>query len=276
MGRCTDFKVAQKFRLVQAPFRIGKERWSWIFQRGIMLGVMLDLADMTEIRVEGKTLFVQSGCVLGQLIDALRKHSKAVPHGDCFGVGAGGHFLTAGWDLILARRYGLGCQSVIGGRMILWDGINIDVDETNHPDLLHAMRGSAAAGSGVVTEIRLRLIAEPASVTWRFTSINRAQLATCVVNNAFANAFNLPRDVSVSFRFYFEPDRLEPVCSFNIVSLLPASETIHHLAQHLGPEDYRSFGMERKISCRFETVASLRLLNRESRDAVRSLVCGTS
>ncbi|KAL5325341.1 hypothetical protein ACEPPN_006466 [Leptodophora sp. 'Broadleaf-Isolate-01'] len=199
-------------------------------------GVMIDLADMTEIRVEGNTLFVQSGCVLGQIIDVLRKHSKAVPHGDCFGVGAGGHFLTAGWDLILARRYGLGCQSVIGGRMVLWDGTIIDVDETNHPDLLHAMRGSAAAGSGVVTELRLRLIAEPAFVTWRFTSINRAQLATCVVKNAFANAFNLPRDVSVSFRFYFEPDRLEPVCSFNIVSLLPANETIHHLAQHLGPE----------------------------------------
>ena len=50
------------------------------------------------------------------------------------------------------------------------------------------------------------------------------------------NAFNLPWDVSVSFRFYFEPDQLEPVCSFNIVSLLTANETIHCLNQHLGAE----------------------------------------
>jgi FAD/FMN-containing dehydrogenase len=139
-------------------------------------------------------------------VDTLARHGKALPHGDCFGVGAGGHFLTAGWDLILARLYGLGCQSVIGGRVVLWDGSIVDVDEKNHPNLLYVMRGGAATGAGVVTEIRLRLIDEPALATWRFTRISREQLGTCVAKNAFANAFNLPREVSVSFRFHFEPD----------------------------------------------------------------------
>ena len=235
-GVAQTLKTLKSFDLYKQLSVSVKSGGHGYFNGASCLGVMIDLANMTEIRVEGNTLFVQSGCVLGQIIDVLRKHGKALPHGDCFGVGAGGHFLTAGWDLILARRYGLGCQSVIGGRVALWDGTIIDVDETSHPDLLHAMRGSAAAGSGVVTEVRLRLIAEPASVTWRFTSIDKAQLATCVLNNAFAHAFNLPRDISISFRFYFEPDRLEPVCSFNIVSLLPVSETIYHLIQHLGPE----------------------------------------
>jgi hypothetical protein len=222
-------------------------------------GIMINLASMTGRRVVGNTLFLEPGCILGQTVHSLATHGKAVPHGDCFGVGAGGHFLTAGWDLILARRYGLGCQSVIGGRVVLWDGSIINVDETNYPDLLYAMRGGAAAGVGVVTEIRLRLIDEPAMVTWRFTSINRAQLAICTAKNAFANAFNLPRDISVSFRFYFEPGQLKPVCSFNIVSLLTTYETIACLNQHLGAE-VTSFVTNDLLAWNEKSLIDLRML----------------
>ncbi|KAI2622462.1 hypothetical protein GGR54DRAFT_598606 [Hypoxylon sp. NC1633] len=199
-------------------------------------GIMVNLGDMTRRRIENDTLFLEPGCLLGQTINALSKGRKAVPHGDCFGVAAGGHFLTAGWDLILARRYGLGCQSVIGGRIVLWDGSVVDVDEKNHPALLHAMRGGAAAGAGIVTEVRLSLIEEPPLATWRFTRINKEQLAICVAKKAYANAFNLPRDISVSFRFHFEPDQLEPVCSFNVVSLLTRDETLRCLNTYLGSE----------------------------------------
>ena len=199
-------------------------------------GVMINLAGMAKRQIVDDVLYLEPGCVLGQTINTLAAHRKAVPHGDCFGVGAGGHFLTAGWDLILARRYGLGCQSVIGGRVVLWDGTVVEVDEKNHSDLLHAMRGGAVAGAGVVTEIRLRLIDEPPTATWRFTPISIEQLAICVAHSAFANAVNLPRDISVSFRFHFEPHQLEPVCSFNIVSLLTIDETLESLKQHLGDE----------------------------------------
>ncbi|EFZ03021.2 FAD-binding protein [Metarhizium robertsii ARSEF 23] len=173
-------------------------------------GVMLNLSAMTGRRVDNNTLLLEPGCLLAGSIDMLAKNQKAVPHGDCFGVGAGGHFLTAGWDLILARHFGLGCQSVVGGRVVLWDGTVLEVDD-NHAELLYAMRGGAAAG----------------------------QLATCIKNNAFANSLGLPRDVSVSFRFHFEPDTTEPVCSFNIVSLLTAEETINILETHLGQEVFR-------------------------------------
>ncbi len=235
-GVAQTLKLLKHYRLYnQLPVSV-KSGGHGYFNGASCSGVMVNLTGMTGRRIVGNTLFLEPGCVLGQTVHSLATHRKAVPHGDCFGVGAGGHFLTAGWDLILARRYGLGCQSVIGGRVVLWDGIVLDVDETNYPDLLYAMRGGAVAGVGVVTEIRLRLIDEPALVTWRFTSINREQLAICVANNAFTNAFNLPRDVSVSFRFYFEPNRLQLVCSFNIVSLLTAQDTIQCLNQHLGAE----------------------------------------
>ncbi|KFG84176.1 FAD/FMN-dependent dehydrogenase [Metarhizium anisopliae] len=106
---------------------------------------MLNLSAMTGRRVDNNTLLLEPGCLLAGSIDMLAKNQKAVPHGDCFGVGAGGHFLTAGWDLILARHFGLGCQSVVGGRVVLWDGTVLEVDG-NHAELLYAMRGGAAAG----------------------------------------------------------------------------------------------------------------------------------
>ncbi|MBO0878846.1 MAG: FAD-binding oxidoreductase [Mycobacterium sp.] len=199
-------------------------------------GVMINLADMTQRRVAGGTLFLEPGCVLGQTINLLAKNRKAVPHGDCFGVGAGGHFLTAGWDLILARKYGLGCQSVVGGRVVLWDGSVIDVDRDSHPEMLLAMRGGAAAGAGVVTEIRLRLIDEPAQATWRFTRITGEQLALCAAHGFFSRSAALPQEVSVSVRFHFEPDQLAPVCSFNVVSLLTAEATVRELRGTLGDE----------------------------------------
>lgn len=199
-------------------------------------GVMINLACMTSRRIQDNVMFLEPGCALGQVLSTLSEHRKAVPHGDGFGVGAGGHFLTAGWDLILSRRYGLGCQSVIGGRLVLWDGSIVEVNEKSHPQLLYAMRGGAAAEAGVVTEIRLRLIDEPSCVIWRFAPITKEQLEICVARNAFSNAVSLPNDISLSFRFHFEPDQQEPVCSFNVVSLLDAHETVRCLNQYLGNE----------------------------------------
>ncbi|KAG9185030.1 hypothetical protein G6011_00021 [Alternaria panax] len=201
---------------------------------GSCSGIMINLGCMANRRIVDNVLFLEPGCILGQLIGTLVDHEKAVPHGDCFGVGAGGHFLTAGWDIALARRYGLGCQSVTGGRIVLWDGSVVDVDEKNHPKLLYAMRGGAAAGVGVVTEIRLRLIDQPPLVSWRFQSLSKAQLEICVAHHAFASAANLPKDISISFRFYFEPDQHDPVCSFNVVSILPVDKTLECLHEHLG------------------------------------------
>ncbi|KAH8846612.1 hypothetical protein MCOR27_003820 [Pyricularia oryzae] len=199
-------------------------------------GLMINLAGMTKRRVAGDVLHIEPGCVLGQTIHTLATAHKAVPHGDCFGVGAGGHFLTAGWDLILGRKHGLGCQSVVGGRIVLWDGTVVDVSEESHPELLHAMRGGAAAGAGVVIEIRLRVMEEPARATWRFTRITRGQLERCAAQGAFRRAYGLPRDVSVSFRFHFEADQVEPVASLNVVSLLSAGETVALVREHMGAE----------------------------------------
>ncbi|QBZ66593.1 hypothetical protein PoMZ_13576, partial [Pyricularia oryzae] len=95
----------------------------------------------------------------------------------------------------------------------------------SQPDLLYAMRGGAAAAIGVVTRIRLRLIDEPPSVTWCFAPIDKTQLQLYVAKKAFANARGLPRAITK-----------DPVCSFNITSLLSAKKITEFLRRYLGPE----------------------------------------
>lgn len=125
---------------------------------------------------------------------------------------------------------------MVGGRIALWDGSIVDVNQQSHPDLLYAMRGGAAAAVGVVTHLRLRLIDEPPSVAWCFAPIDKTQLQMCVTKQAFANAHGLPREITVSFRFHFEPNQPGPVCYFNITSLLSTKETTESLRRCLGPE----------------------------------------
>lgn len=207
------------------------------FNGGTCKDIMVNLSFMNRWRMENHRLVLEPGCLLGPTIDVLAKHRKVVPHGDCFGVGAGGHFLTAGWDLLLTRLYGLGCQSVVGGRVVLWDGQVNEVNEKENKDLLYAMRGGAAAGVGVVTEIRLELQEEPSFVTWKFTPLTREQLEDiCVANRVFENSQHLPNEISVSFRFQYESGEEQRLCSFNIASLLTAEDTVHRLNQVLGSD----------------------------------------
>lgn len=197
-------------------------------------GIMINLAKMDRRYVKDNVLHAGPGCAGAQTVDTLSKNKKAIPHGDCFGVGAGGHFITAGWCIILARKYGLGCQNVVGGRIVLWDGEEVLVNENSHPDLLHAMRGGAAAGVGIVTEVHLKLIDEPDFVTWKWTYLSMPQIKTCVEHNAFRRAQDLPKEITMAFRFFFKPFQLEPICSFNIQSLLSAEETVATVRAVLG------------------------------------------
>ncbi len=130
----------------------------------------------------------------------------------------------------------MGCQHVIGGRVALWDGTLIDVNENAHPDLLWAMRGGAAAGVGVVTQLDLRLLNEPEVATWYYAKITKEQLKICVHNNTFLRGQYLPRDISLSFLMHGGSDQISPLCSVNIYSLRRPAETLKCLQEHLEDE----------------------------------------
>jgi hypothetical protein len=213
-----------------------KSRVHEYFNVGVCYGVVINLGNMIKISIGDDKLNLEPGCLLGQVIHFLKKHRKAVLDGNHFGVGADGHFLATGLDLVLGRSYGLGSQSIVGGRVALWDGSVLEVNETSHPDHLHAMRRGTVAEVGIVTQIHQQLIDEPPKATWLSARIDKEQLKLCVRREVFTKAVNLPLDITVSFRFYFQPPHREPVCSFNIVSLLSIEETIDHLYMHLGYE----------------------------------------
>lgn len=60
-------------------------------------GIMINMLDMDKKIIDGYILSVEPGCILSQIFHLLAQHNKALPHGDCFGVAAGGHFITAGY-----------------------------------------------------------------------------------------------------------------------------------------------------------------------------------
>ncbi|KID96711.1 FAD/FMN-dependent dehydrogenase, partial [Metarhizium majus ARSEF 297] len=215
-GGCQTVKLLQEFKLYDGFTISIKSGGHGYLHRDPSSHpvILLNLGAMTNQYISNGTLVLEPGCLLGQVMHTLATHHKAIPHGDCFGVGVGGHFTTAGWDLMLTRRYGLGCQSVIGGRVVLWDGSVVSVDEHSHPDLLYALRGGAAAGAGVATEIRLRLIDEPKVTTRCNIRLNREQVAVCVTSSLMDKTQNLPLDISPSFKFYYKLDDTEPICAF--------------------------------------------------------------
>ena len=95
------------------------------------------------------------------------------------------------------------------------------------------MRGGAAAGVGITTQLRLRLIDELDKVAWCRTKLSKKQLADCVKDGVFASSCKLVKEISIAFQLYFDDDQVQPVCSMNISSLLPINETILHLRRSL-------------------------------------------
>ena len=199
-------------------------------------GIMINLSDLTRARLIDNVLIMEPGRILGQTVHFLWKAKKALPQGDCFEVAAGGHFTTAGWDVILSRKYGLGCQSLLGGRIVLWNGTVLDVNEHSHPDLLWSMRGGGAAGVGIVSDLRLQLIDEPENTTWRLNNISKEHLKVCVANRTMTKGLDLPREISMIFRLSYVPDREEPLCQLMLFSLLEPGNTLESLSHHLGDE----------------------------------------
>ncbi|QND69152.1 FAD-binding oxidoreductase (plasmid) [Mesorhizobium loti] len=197
-------------------------------------GVMINLSNMTSACIKDDVLILDPGGILGQTIHYLNKAEKVVPHGDCYEVAAGGHFTTAGWDVILSRKYGLGCQTLLGGRVVLWDGTVLEVNESSYPDLMWAMRGGAAAEVGVVSRLDLQLVDAPKYATWRESVLDLRQLRVCIENNIVAKAVGLPRELSIYFKVVFVQKKEEPVCHVSLFSLLPVSENISILREHLG------------------------------------------
>lgn len=172
------------------------------------------------------SLFVEPGVALGNVVYALQSEKKVVPHGDCASVCAGGHWSTAGWDILLSRTYGLGSQNVKSAKIVLWDGTILNVSNKEHPELLWAIKGAGAAEVGIVTRFEMQTFDEPKKALLCRVPLSKENLE-CVVNANFAAiGYSLPNELSMVVDFVFDSTGEELLCVIEIYSLLNKADTL--------------------------------------------------
>lgn len=120
-------------------------------------GVVVDMSDMRSVVVNPthRTAMVQGGATARDVIRETQLFGLAVPTGNVGAVGIAG--LTTGGGMgYLRRQYGLTCDSLIAVDVVLADGTFVHASQTEHSDLLWAIRGGGG-NFGIVTALYFTL-----------------------------------------------------------------------------------------------------------------------
>jgi len=128
-------------------------------------GMLLDLSRLGSLEIDAAAMraVVGPGCRGHELLRALAEQNLFFPAGHCEGVALGGYLLQGGfgWN---GRVHGPACMSVEAIDVVTAAGELVRADESSHPDLLWAARGSGPGFFGVVTRFHLRLYPKPRHV----------------------------------------------------------------------------------------------------------------
>lgn len=121
-------------------------------------GLVIDVSEMksTSIDTESRTATVGAGLNQSEAVAALGRAGFAAPTGTEGTVGLVGATLGGGFGL-LTRAFGMACDNLIAAEIVVasQDGgaEAIVADDTNHRDLLWALRGAGNGNFGVVTSM---------------------------------------------------------------------------------------------------------------------------
>ncbi|MET8853001.1 FAD-binding oxidoreductase [Amycolatopsis sp. NPDC004625] len=114
-------------------------------------GLVVDVAGLNKIDVQGGKAVIGAGAKLGDVYTALAKAGRALPAGSCPTVGIAG--LTLGGGIgVLARKYGLTCDHLSSAQVVAADGRVLTASADSEPDLFWALRGGGGGNFGIVTE----------------------------------------------------------------------------------------------------------------------------
>jgi len=196
-------------------------------------GVVIDLARMSHhVFLDDGTLMVEPGVAIGNLVYAFHQAGKVVPHGDCASVCVGGHWSTAGWDVLLSRSHGLGSQNIRRAEVVLWDGTILEASETAHPELFWSLKGGGAAEVGVVSRFWMQTFDEPETVSLCRLSLCREDLVRLVAEGFTATSYDLPDCVSTIIDYVYAPAGGALCCSVEFFSTRGRAETMEILRAH--------------------------------------------
>ncbi len=114
-------------------------------------GIVIDLQKLNDISIldpDKRLVRIQAGARWKDVAAALAPHGWALSSGDYGGVGVGG-LATAGGIGWLVREHGLTIDHLRAAHLVLADGSQVTVSESEHPELFWAVRG-AGANFGIV------------------------------------------------------------------------------------------------------------------------------
>lgn len=139
----------------------------------------------------------------GTLLDDVTKRlynagRRAIAHGVCPQVGAGGH-LTIGGFGPMSRMWGTALDHVIDVEVVLADGRVVRANEKENPDVYFAIKG-AASGFGIVTEFVVRTHPAPGNAVRYSYTLEVGSFASMA--SSFKKWLKLVSDPNLSRNLY--------------------------------------------------------------------------
>ena len=117
-------------------------------------GVVIDLALLVAVEVDGDLVRVGGGATWGAVAQNLGEHGLALSSGDTASVGVGGLTLGGGvgW---MVREFGLALDQLVEAEVVLANGDVVTASDADNPELFWALRGGGG-NFGVVTAFTFR------------------------------------------------------------------------------------------------------------------------
>ncbi|SJX64759.1 related to 6-hydroxy-D-nicotine oxidase [Sporisorium reilianum f. sp. reilianum] len=139
--------------------RSGGHSFAGFGSGGMDGSVVIDLARLNSVvsHPQSGTVEVGPGARLGDVVKGLWHQGngqRAMSTGTCAAVGVGGLSLCGGFGP-MSRKWGLTTDSILEADLVLANGSMVTVSESQHPELLWALRGSGSF-FGIVTRFLFR------------------------------------------------------------------------------------------------------------------------